>query len=174
MLSVLNNPNYFEYQTNKSLRFLIKWNMVQIATNTHSSVTTTIQTTSLRSSDGVLSRWLHVSLLFALKLESLDFKDMLKLCYLLIMYILHYLLYFISVFNISPWGYFFMPVFFFFLLIQESLGCHRLFIVYKVLESPNENNNIPVTKLLSYKISFSNRQTALIWKRNSFNQKKVQ
>lgn len=42
----------------------MQWNMVQTAIITHNSVTTTIQTTSLRSSDGVLSRWLHVSLLF--------------------------------------------------------------------------------------------------------------
>lgn len=79
MYIVLNNSNYFEYQTNKSLRFLIQWNIAQIATNTHSSVTATIQTTSLRSSDGVLWRCLNSSLQFASVLvladELLVFKD---------------------------------------------------------------------------------------------------
>lgn len=79
MYIVLNNSNYFEYQTNKSLRFLIQWNIAQIATNTHSSVTATIQTTSLRSSDGVLWRCLNSSLQFAFVLvladELLVFKD---------------------------------------------------------------------------------------------------
>lgn len=65
-------------KTQKFLRLLIQWNMVHTAITTHNSVTTTIQTKSLRSSDGVLSRWLHVSLLFAsvwfLADELLEFK----------------------------------------------------------------------------------------------------
>lgn len=40
--------------------------MMQIAINTHNSVTTTIHTTSLRSSDGVLLSCLHVSVVFKL------------------------------------------------------------------------------------------------------------
>lgn len=53
--------------------------MAQIAIITHNSVTATIQTTSLRSSDNVLWCCLHVSLVFASVSESADELLVLKI-----------------------------------------------------------------------------------------------